>query len=292
MNWVTSHPKLANEFRIRALTRNPAAAKFTSEIEVVQADLNDTESLKKAFQGSDTVFGVTNYWERCDKELEKQQGLNIADAAIAVGVRHLIWSSSTNVAKYTEGAISDCEYFDNKAEVMEYLEDSKGSMLVSYPTPAVFMQTIINLEIRRLPDGTLIWAKPWDFHRTRVPLIDAMDSGAFVAAIMAQEPEEVDGVKVLGTGEWKNPAKILEDLIEVIGEHVNFQEVTDDQFRNALPENHPAKAALTANMVWMREYGYFGSGAEKKQVDSSRLVEGMGVKTWKEFLQQTMPIRF
>lgn len=31
--------------------------------------------------GSDTVFAVTNYWEKLDMKLEEQQGRNIADAA-------------------------------------------------------------------------------------------------------------------------------------------------------------------------------------------------------------------
>ena len=291
ISWVSSHPRLSKEFKIRALTRNPAKANFASDIEVRQADLNDVESLKQAFQGSDTVFGVTNYWEQCDKEYEKQQGINIADAAIAVGVRHLIWSGSTNVAKYSNGQIKDCEYFDNKAEVMEYIDSKKPkNMIVSYPTPAVFMQTTINLEIKRQDDGCLIWPKPWDLQKTRVPLIDAWDSGGFVVGIMAAEPQDVDGLKVLGTGEWLSPEKILKDLSEVIGEEVRFVEVTDEQFIKALPKEYPAPAALTANMTWMREYGYFGPGAEEKQRESSKFMEGMHVKTWKEFLQQQMPL--
>ena len=294
INWVSKHPTLSEEFKIRALTRNPAKASFPSGVEVIQADFNDVESLKKAFQDSDTVFGVTNYWERCDKDFEKQQGINIADAAIAVGVRHLIWSSSTNVAKHTQGRIKDCEYFDNKAEVMEYLESKKGDIIVSYPTPAVFMQTLINLEIRRFSDGGIVWAKPWDLNHTRVPLVDVWDSGAFVAGIMAadhENPGSVNGVKVLGTAEWLNPDKVVKDLSEVLGEDVRFVEVSNEQFRNALPKEHPAPAALTANMQWMRDPGYFGPGAEERHMESLKFVEAMHLKTWREWLQQQMPIK-
>ena len=156
---VSSHPVLSKQFKIRALTRSPEKANFPNDIEVVEADLDDVESLKMAFRGGHTVFGVTNYWEKCDREYEKQQGINIADAARASGVQHLIWSASTNSAKVSAGKITDCEYFDNKAEVMEYIEETKGGMLATYPTPAVFMQMFKN-EIRLGPDSTPVWYKP------------------------------------------------------------------------------------------------------------------------------------
>ena len=48
----------------------------------MQADADDLESLKKAMEGSDAVFAVTNYWEKMSKDIEVQQGRNLADAAV------------------------------------------------------------------------------------------------------------------------------------------------------------------------------------------------------------------
>ena len=57
-------------FAPRAITRNPQSEKARSlaqlGAEVVQADLNDAESLKKAFEGAEAAFCVTNYWELFD----------------------------------------------------------------------------------------------------------------------------------------------------------------------------------------------------------------------------------
>jgi uncharacterized protein YbjT (DUF2867 family) len=39
--------------------------------EVVKADLDDVESLKKAFAGAHAVYGVTNFWEHFSGEKEK-----------------------------------------------------------------------------------------------------------------------------------------------------------------------------------------------------------------------------
>ena len=52
-----------------------------------QADLDDVESLKKAFAGAYGVFGVTNFWEHFSAEKEKAQAKNIAEAAKAAGVQ-------------------------------------------------------------------------------------------------------------------------------------------------------------------------------------------------------------
>jgi hypothetical protein len=61
--------------------------------------MDDKDSLVKALQGSHTVFAVTDYWAHLDMKKEIQQGKNMADAALAVGVQHYIWSTLENVTK-------------------------------------------------------------------------------------------------------------------------------------------------------------------------------------------------
>ena len=55
-----------HEFAARALTRNSQSGKArelaASGAEVVEADLDDEESLVRAFEGAHGVFIVTNYW--------------------------------------------------------------------------------------------------------------------------------------------------------------------------------------------------------------------------------------
>ncbi|HEY4641495.1 MAG TPA: NmrA/HSCARG family protein [Thermoanaerobaculia bacterium] len=84
-------------FACRAITRDPskekAQALAAQGAEVVAADLDDVESLKKAFAGAYGVYGVTNFWEHFSAEKEKAQAKNIADAATAAGVKHVIWST-------------------------------------------------------------------------------------------------------------------------------------------------------------------------------------------------------
>ena len=52
VKFVGEHPCLSAEYSIRAVVRDPAKATLPDNVEVVQGDLNDVESLKQAFSGS------------------------------------------------------------------------------------------------------------------------------------------------------------------------------------------------------------------------------------------------
>src|SRR5438093_9564160 len=90
-------------FAVRAITRDPnkdnAKALAAQGAEVVSANLDDVESLKKAFAGAYGVYGVTNFWEHGSAPKETQQARNIADAAKSSGVRHVIWSTLDDTRK-------------------------------------------------------------------------------------------------------------------------------------------------------------------------------------------------
>jgi ornithine cyclodeaminase/alanine dehydrogenase-like protein (mu-crystallin family) len=64
VNHILAHPELSKQYKIRAITRDPSSKKGQAlearGAEVVSADLNDSESIKKAINGSSAVFGVTN----------------------------------------------------------------------------------------------------------------------------------------------------------------------------------------------------------------------------------------
>jgi len=81
-------------FSVRAVTRDlasgPAQALADQGAEVVQADLDDKGSLERAFSGAYGAFCITNYWETFSPEKEREQARNMAEAAKAVGVQHVI----------------------------------------------------------------------------------------------------------------------------------------------------------------------------------------------------------
>ena len=81
-------------YRVRALTRNAGSGKAEElkrlGAEVVEVDVDDAESLKRAFRGAHGVFCVTFFWEHFSPEKELAEAKNMADAAKHAGVRHVI----------------------------------------------------------------------------------------------------------------------------------------------------------------------------------------------------------
>jgi uncharacterized protein YbjT (DUF2867 family) len=158
-------------FAVRAITRDPgkdkAKALAAAGAEVVRGDLDDVESLKKAFAGAHGVFGVTNFWEHFSAEKEKQQAKNIADAARAAGVKHVIWSTLEDTRQFmpaddTRMPILQGKYrvphFDAKAEANEFFKDVPTTfLLTTFYWDNLYM---FGLAPKRGEDGGYKWAFP------------------------------------------------------------------------------------------------------------------------------------
>jgi uncharacterized protein YbjT (DUF2867 family) len=158
-------------FSVRAITRDPgkdkAKALASAGAEVVKADLDDVESLKKAFAGAHGVYAVTNFWEHFSAEKEKAQAKNIAEAAKAAGVKHVIWSTLEDTRQFM--AADDkrmpflqekyrVPHFDAKAEANAYFAGVPATMLVtSFYWDNLFM---FGLAPKKGDSGNYEWAFP------------------------------------------------------------------------------------------------------------------------------------
>jgi len=84
-------------FAARVLTRDVNGAKakdFARQgAEVVAVDIDNPESLKKAFQGAYGAYCVTFFWMHFSTEKEMAEAKSMAEAAKAAGLRHVIWST-------------------------------------------------------------------------------------------------------------------------------------------------------------------------------------------------------
>lgn len=296
------HPKLSQQFSLRAITRNkesPKAQALASEgVELAVADLNNPESLSAALKGSYAVFAVTNYWETQSSEIEVKQGKAIADACVSVGVKHAVWSALPNVTRLTGGKLRAVEHFDGKSDIAEYFEKVKGSssMITTYFMPGFYMSNIKGM-IRSNPqvnDGVPTLSLPWNATDTHVPLfLASQDTGTFVGGIIGYpEPSELDGKYIQAVSEWSTPSKIVSELSEVIGREIKFNELPEEVFIKFLPE--PTAQELTENMVLIRDYSYYGKGTENKQAESDKVLEPLQLKTesLKEWAKEIGPWEF
>ena len=158
-------------FAARAITRDPnkdkAKALAAKGAEVVKADIDDVASLKKAFAEAHGVYGVTNFWEHFSGEKEKAQAKNIADAAKAAGVKHVIWSTLEDTRKLMKADDKRMPmlqekyrvpHFDAKAEANAFF----SGLPVTYLVTSFYWDNLylFGLAPKKGEGGQLSWTFP------------------------------------------------------------------------------------------------------------------------------------
>ncbi|KAK1147827.1 hypothetical protein N8T08_000340 [Aspergillus melleus] len=102
---IQSDPSLNTQYTIRGLTRDPSSSRSQTlaartGIELVQADLSDSISLRSAFQDADIVFATTiTIYDGHTYDHEVEHGKAIADAAVAMAVPYLIYSTLPSIKR-------------------------------------------------------------------------------------------------------------------------------------------------------------------------------------------------
>ncbi|KAI9805065.1 MAG: hypothetical protein M1825_000899 [Sarcosagium campestre] len=291
-----SDPTTAEAFKLRAITRDPskpsAQALAAKGVECVTGDTNSIDSLKKALVGAYAVFGVTNYWDKPDKALEIKQGKNIADAAKAAGVQHMILFTvlgsehfvDIKAIEVTKGAFPNVYHFDSKAEIGEYM-DSIGLPTTSF-MPGFYMSNLQGI-LKKDDSGTYVFSFPGP-SSTVIPLSDTKeDTGKFVKAAIKSR-EKTLGKSVLGASDYYTIDRILEIFKKVKpseAKNVRFQEITGDQYKNTLiGYGMPDFVAqeLLENMQFMAEFGYYG----KESLDWSHQLLEEPATTLEEYFEK------
>lgn len=86
---------LAHDHRVRCLVRTPPTGlPWTDDVELVQGDLTDPDSLGDAFDGVDTVVYLVHSLDEDDFErTELRSAANVREAAEAAGVDHIVYMS-------------------------------------------------------------------------------------------------------------------------------------------------------------------------------------------------------
>jgi uncharacterized protein YbjT (DUF2867 family) len=226
-------------FSCRAITRDPnkdtAKALAAKGAEVVRADIDDLESLKKAFGGAYGAFCVTNFWEHFSAEKEKAQAKNLADAAKAAGLQHVIWSTLEDTRKLmspgdTRMPMLQGQYrvphFDAKAEADAYFSGLPVTCLVT----SFYWDNIyaFGLAPKKGEDGVYGWTFPMG--DKRLAGIAAEDIGRVAYGIFTAGQKYI-GKTVGITGENLTLDQISEKLGKGLGIRVKYTAVEPDAYR-------------------------------------------------------------
>lgn len=226
-------------FACRAITRDPSkdAAKALAQggAEVVKADIDDVESVKGAFAGAYGAFCVTNFWEYLSAEREKAQAKNLADAARAAGVQHVIWSTLEDTRKLmpagdTRMPMLQQKYrvphFDGKAEANAFF----AGIPVTYLVTSFYWDNLylFGMAPKRSDDGVYRWAFPMG--SKRLAGIAAEDIGKVGYGIFKAGREYV-GKTVGITAENLTIDEISAKLSKALGVRVEYNAVEPDAYR-------------------------------------------------------------
>jgi uncharacterized protein YbjT (DUF2867 family) len=220
----------ARTFAVRAISRrvdSPGARALASlGAEVVQGDLDDLPSLKRAFAGAHGVFGVTNFWEHFSPERELAQAGNIARAAQDVAAGHVIWSTLEDTRERVPLSDTRMPTLMNRYKVPHF--DAKGAADALFQrVPTTFLRTTFfwdnlihfGMGPKRGADGKLNFVLPMGDRK--LAGIAAADIGSCALGILRRGPDFI-GRTIGIAGEHLTGAEMAAALSNTLAEPVHY----------------------------------------------------------------------
>lgn len=235
---------LATGYRVRALVRDPnqppARALQALGAELVVGDLDDVPSLRAAAQGVHGVFSVQPA-DLSDPhpESEVRRGMNVADAADAEQVQHLVYSSVA--AAHHDSGVA---HFEAKERIEAHLETL--DIPVTVLRPVFFMENLRYLVppaehgFRR---GTIALEQD-----STLQLIAADDIGR-IAAEAFTHPGEFTGRAIEIAGDELTVRQIAQVLTDALDATTLFEQQPIEELRAHAPD-------MAAMYQWISTHGY------------------------------------
>ena len=260
-------------FTARALTRdvNSDKAKELARLgaEVVAVDVDDIESLKRAFQGAYGAFCVTFFWAHFSPEKELAQATNMAQAAKYAGIEHVIWSTLEDTRKWVP--LSDTRmptlmgkykvpHFDAKGEANQVFTDLR--LPTTFLLTSFYWDNLIHFGMgpKKGPDGKLAFTLPMG--DKKLPGIAAEDIGRCAYGIFKRGREFI-GKTVGIAGEHLTGAQMAAALTKALGQEVRYNDVPPDVYRRF---GFPGAEDLGNMFQFKRDFEQYFCGARNPDV--------------------------
>ena len=220
----------SGEFKVRALTRNPDKHSDLAE-EVVEADLDNPETLKAAFDGADGVFLVTSFQEAGSDE--REQATAAVRAAKDAGVKHFIWSTLPDVEAISGGKFN-VPHFTGKAKIDQVVKDAGFENYTFVIAPFYYQNLAGVLAPMKQTNGSIGWAFPLDPTLRVIHMGDINELGNIVAGAFAHPDEAGKGQYLPLVGDFMSFNEIVETLNRQ-GHNFSYQQVPKEVFANFFP---------------------------------------------------------
>jgi len=240
----------SGQFKVRALTRNPAQHPSLGD-EVVLGDFNRQETLKTAFAGAHGVFLVTNAWESGEHEFN--HALAAVTAAKNAGVEHLIWSTLPNVETISGGKIN-VPHFTNKAKIERIVKEAGFTYHTFVIAPFYYQNLRGAMAPQKLADGAAGWALPLDPERRVIHMGDITELGRIVAGAFAHPELTGHGEHLALVGDFLSFNEIIATLGRQ-GSKLSFKRVP----REVFAQWFPGAEDIAAMLAYFEAHTYLGA---------------------------------
>jgi uncharacterized protein YbjT (DUF2867 family) len=284
-------------FATRAITRKPdsdkARALAADGAEVIAADADDVESLKRAFTGAYGAFCVTNFWEHFSAERELAQARNMAEAARSAGLRHVIWSTLEDTRKWvplhdnrmpTLGGKYKVPHFDAKGEADQIFRDA--GVPTTFLLTSFYWDNMIYFGSgpKRGPDGKLAITFPMG--DKKLPSIAVEDIGRCAHGIF-RRGQDLVGKTVGIAGEHPTGAEIAAALTRALGQDVRYNDVPPEVYRSF---GFPGADDLGNMFQFKRDFNEYFCGARDLAFTRSLNPELQTLETWLAAHKHQIPL--
>lgn len=260
-------------FTARALTRNVSSDKAEAlanlGAEVVAADIDDDESLKRAFDGAYGAFCITFFWEHMSPEKEFAEATAMAKAAKHAGVDHVIWSTLEDTRKWVPLSDNRMPTLMGKYKVPHF--DAKGEadhVFTELGVPTTFLLTSFYWENfiyfgmgpKKGEDGKLAITFPMG--DKKLPGIAAEDIGKCAYGIFKKGRAFIG--KTIGVaGEHLTGTEMAAALSKALNQEVRYNDVPPEVYRSF---DFPAADDIGNMFQFNRDFSQVFCGPRKPEV--------------------------
>lgn len=284
-------------FAARALTRDVNSDKAKALVklgaEVVAANLDDVESMKRAFAGAYGAFCLTNFWEHFSPEKEYAQAKAQAAAAKQAHVQHVIWSTLEDTRKWVPLTDNRMPTLMDKYKVPHF--DAKGEAdqeFTKLGVPTTFLLTsfywdnliFFGMGPKKGPDSTLSFTLPMG--DKKLPGIAAEDIGKCALGIF-RNGEEYIGKTIGIAGEHLTGAQMAAAMTKALAQTVKHNAVTPEVYRGF---GFPGADDLGNMFQFNQDFSEAFCGARNPAVARSLNPSLQTFETWLAQNKQRIPL--
>ncbi|TDD87164.1 NmrA/HSCARG family protein [Actinomadura darangshiensis] len=266
---AVTHHLLRGGWQVRALTRDPngtpARALARAGARVARAQMEDVDSLTAAAEGAWGLFSVQptvgspGTAPDFTTEDEVRWGVNVADAAHAAGVGHLVFTSVAGADRHLSEKVP--VNLVSKWRIEQHI--ARLGLPATILRPVSFMENFTGGYA--LQNGTLSTGLAPD---TAQQLM-AVDDVGFITELVFRRPEEWIGRSVSLAADELTPVQVADAIGRALGITLPYDQIPIETIRD-LSEDF-----AYANQ-WLNEYGYRTDIAATRRIHPA----AMDFSTW------------